>query len=157
MTPAKTVKRTSGAIKISPANTTARTIKDTTLLVTSPLMNKTTAASTGWFRSLEEHAVRSARRERGFRLPWGTPIRFALVTDAYGGTIGVATIEDVVETLLGEEIVDEADKIEDLQSYARPRAAGLDGARLSSIGPRVLNGLSIPRRIRLSMSGPSRV
>jgi hypothetical protein len=59
MTPAKTVKRTSGAIKISPANTAARTIKDTTLLVTGSLMNKTTAASAGWFRSLEEHVARA--------------------------------------------------------------------------------------------------
>ncbi|MGB5658280.1 MAG: hemolysin family protein, partial [Thermoanaerobaculia bacterium] len=40
------------------------------------------------------------------------------VTDEYGGFEGVVTLEDVLECLLGEEIVDEHDEIEDMQQLA---------------------------------------
>jgi len=33
-----------------------------------------------------------------------------IVRDSFGGTVGLLTMEDVIETLLGVEIVDEADQ-----------------------------------------------
>lgn len=45
----------------------------------------------------------------------------SVVVDEYGGLAGVATMEDVVETLLGTEIVDEIDAYEDMQKVAREK------------------------------------
>ena len=45
----------------------------------------------------------------------------SLVLDEFGGTAGVVTMEDVIETLLGIEIVDELDDTEDMQALARKR------------------------------------
>ena len=43
----------------------------------------------------------------------------AIVLDEYGGTKGLVTLEDLVETLIGIEIVDETDDVIDMRALAR--------------------------------------
>jgi CBS domain containing-hemolysin-like protein len=56
----------------------------------------------------------------------------AMVVDPYGGMSGILTMEDVLETFLGLEIVDEFDQTVDMQKLARDmwekraRKMGLD-------------------------------
>ena len=45
--------------------------------------------------------------------------QLAVVKDSYGSISGLVTMEDVFETLLGLEIMDESDTVEDMQKHAR--------------------------------------
>jgi len=46
-------------------------------------------------------------------------VQIALLVDEYGTMQGLVTLEDVVETLIGLEIMDEMDQVEDMQVLAR--------------------------------------
>lgn len=46
-------------------------------------------------------------------------VHIILVVDEYGGVEGILTLEDVLETLLGLEIVDESDRTTNMQELAR--------------------------------------
>lgn len=47
----------------------------------------------------------------------------SVITDEYGCMRGIVTMEDVIETMLGVEIVDECDTTDDLQALARKKFA----------------------------------
>ena len=46
-------------------------------------------------------------------------LQMLIVVDEYGGVLGLLTLEDVLETVLGLEIIDEGDKSMDMQELAR--------------------------------------
>ena len=60
--------------------------------------------------------------ERLFRDLMRERSHLAFVLDEFGGTAGLVTLEDVLETILGAEIVDEHDEVEDMRELARQQA-----------------------------------
>ena len=62
----------------------------------------------------------------------GKDEQIAAVINEYGSFQGVVSLEDMIETLLGSEIVDEYDTVRDMQQFARERWERIQTARRKS-------------------------
>ena len=50
----------------------------------------------------------------------------SIVTDENGTVKGIVTLEDIIETLLGREIMDETDTVKDMQALAKSKKTGVE-------------------------------
>ncbi|WP_371820303.1 CBS domain-containing protein [Verticiella alkaliphila] len=66
--------------------------------------------------ALDRHSV-----ENAFQAMLRERSHINAVYDEHGGWMGIITLEDVMETILGQDIVDETDQVENMRRFARER------------------------------------
>lgn len=83
------------------------------------------AAKDEWSRTIQDlsHEAIIVSEQMPLKRVFGLFLRdrehMAVVVDEFGSFSGVLTMEDVIETLIGHEIMDEGDTVEDLREFAR--------------------------------------
>ncbi len=72
-----------------------------------------------------QFVVETAHLDQVFRQFMGSRQKLFVVIDEYGGVAGLVTMEDILEEILGREIMDEFDEVADKRELARSRRSQL--------------------------------
>ena len=68
-----------------------------------------------------DFVAQSLSCDRQLRMLMERRQHLSMVVDEFGGLVGLVSLEDVLEEILGKEIVDEFDQVDDLRELARRR------------------------------------
>jgi CBS domain containing-hemolysin-like protein len=102
----------------NPLKNTVEGIVMTRDIMNAGLKNKVTKR----LKALAQEPVFAAESFSAFKLLnmfTEKKVHMAVVLNEYGDYTGIVTLEDVLESLLGRELVDEFDRYEDMQQLAR--------------------------------------
>ena len=87
--------------------------------IAKAMAEKRDSCTLGSLMQSVEFVLESQTLDRMLKKFLGSRHHLFVVLDEFGGLAGVLSLEDVIEEMLGQEIVDESDAVADLRAAAR--------------------------------------
>ena len=90
------------------------------------------------------YVVQTVSVERVFKMMLARKKHMAVVLDEYGGTLGIVTQEDIIEEMIGQDIEDETDAVEEVFIYDQSVNTLTCNGRLEIVDAMEILGIDLP-------------